>query len=215
MSLFRKNKKIEGEIGYFGLQEWWVSDLTKEEQNVILSVYNPLGIGEDSLIKGKIFSTSQTVIGLLSGLSGWFKRPEYREIGYKIIKKAEELASDKIPFLDLHFLYQSKIQIYYRNRDNDDFALPLAIEACKQQIGISEKVKEAFIKEMGLPLPEHVGYKQLCIIMEKQKNYDEVIRLSKIAKEQGWSGDWDRRIEKCKKKIENIKKKIKGSGLNI
>jgi len=68
---------------------------------------------------------------------------------------------------------------------------------------------------MGLPLPEHVGYKQLCIIMEKQKNYDEVIRLSKIAKEQGWSGDWDRRIEKCKKKIENIKKKIKGSGLNI
>ena len=58
---------------------------------------------------------------------------------------------------------------------------------------------------MGLPLPGHVGYKQLCIIMEKQKNYEEVSRLSKIAKEQGWSGDWDRRIEKCKKKIENIK----------
>jgi len=205
MSLFRKNKKIEGEIGYFDLQEWWLSDLTKEEQNAILSVYNPLGIGKDSLIKGKIFSTSQTVIGLLSGLSGWFKKPEYREIGYKIIKKAEELVSDKIPFLDLHFLYQSKIQIYYRNRDDDEFALSLAIEACKQQIGISGKAKEAFIKEMGLPLPGHVGYKQLCIIMEKQKNFEEVIRFSKIAKEQGWSGDWDKRIEKCKKKMENIK----------
>lgn len=205
MSLFRKNKKIEGEIGYFGLQEWWLSELTKEERNVILSVYNPLGIGEDSLIKVKIFSTSQTVIGLLSGLSGWFKKPEYREIGYKIIKKAEELVSDKISFLDLHFLYQSKIQIYYRNRDNDEFALSSAIEACKQQIGISEKAKEAFIKEMGLPLPGHVGYKQLCIIMEKQKNFEEVIRLSKIAKEQGWSGNWDKRIEKCKKKMGNIK----------
>lgn len=205
MSLFRKNKKIEGEIGYFGLQEWWLSDLTKEEQHVILSVYNPLGIGKDSLIKGKISSTSETVIGLLSGLSGWFKKPEYREIGYKIIKKAEELVSDKISFLDLHFLYQSKIQIYYRNRDNDEFALSSAIEACKQQISISEKAKEAFIKEMGLPLPGHVGYKQLCIIMEKQKNFEEVIRLSKIAKEQGWSGDWDKRIEKCKKKMENIK----------
>ena len=205
MSLFRKNNKIEGEIGYFGLQEWWLSELTKEERNVILSVYNPLGIGEDSLIKGKIFSTSQTVIGLLSGLSGWFKKPEYREIGYKIIKKAEELVSDKISFLDLHFLYQSKIQIYYRNRDNDEFALSSAIEACKQQIGISEKAKEAFIKEMGLPLPWHLGYKQLCIIMEKQKNFEEVIRLSKIAKEQDWSGDWDKRIEKCKKKMGNIK----------
>ena len=205
MSLFRKNNKIEGEIGYFGLQEWWLSELTKEERSVILSVYNPLGIGEDSLIKGKIFSTSETVIGLLSGLSGWFKKPEYREIGYKIIKKAEELVSDKISFLDLHFLYQSKIQIYYRNRDNDEFALSSAIEACKQQISISEKAKEAFIKGMGLPLPGHVGYKQLCIIMEKHKNFEEVIQLSKIAKEQGWSGDWDKRIEKCKKKMENIK----------
>lgn len=53
MSLFRKNKKIEGEIGYFGLQEWWLSELTKEERNVILSVYSPLGIGEDSLIWNK------------------------------------------------------------------------------------------------------------------------------------------------------------------
>ncbi len=45
----------------------------------------------------------------------------------------------------------------------------------------------------------HVGYKQLCIIMEKQKNFGEVIRLANIAKAQGWKGDWDRRIEKCEK----------------
>ena len=205
MGIFRKNEKIEGEIGYFNLQEWWLDDLTKEEKNVILSIYKPLGAGEGSLIKGKIFSTNQTAIGLLSGLSSWFKKPECREISYKIIKKAEELASDRNPVLDLHFLYQSKIEIYYRNRDNDEFALSSAIEACKQQIGISEKAKEAFIKEMGLPLPMHIGYKQLCIIMEKQKNFEEVIRLSRIAKEQGWNGDWDKRIEKCKKKIENIK----------
>jgi len=194
--------KIEGEIEYFGLQDWWLNDFTNEEQNIILSIYQPMGLGENRLIKGKIISTSQTVIGLLSALSGWFKKPEYRKIGYKIIKKAEELTSDKIPVLDLHFLYQSKIEIYYRNRDNDEFALSSAIEACKQQIGISEIAKIAFIKEMGL-LPSHVGYKQLCIIMEKQNNYDEVIRLSTIAKEQGWNGDWDKRIEKCKKKIEN------------
>ena len=51
----------------------------------------------------------------------------------------------------------------------------------------------------------HVRYKQLCIIMEKQKNFEEVIRLSRIAEEQGWNGDWDKRIEKCKKKMRNIK----------
>jgi len=207
MSLFRKDNNIEGLIGYFGLQEWWLIDLTKEEQNIILSLYKPLGLGDNSLVKGKTLFTSQTVIGFLSGLSSWFKKPEYRQIGYKIIKKAEELISDKIPVLDLHFLYQSKIELYYRNRENDEFALSLAIEACKQQISISEKAKEAFAKEMGFvgrPLPMHVGYTQLCIIMEKQKNFEEVIRLSRIAKEQGWNGDWDKRIEKCKNKMENI-----------
>lgn len=202
--------KIEGEIEYFGLQEWWLNEFTNEEQNVILSIYKPLIFGEMSsgenlLIKGKIRSSSQTVIGLLSGLSGWFKKPEYRQISYKIIKKAEELASDKTPVLELHFLYQSKIEIFYRNRDNDAFALSSAIEGCKQQIGISEKAKRAFLREFNGPLPMHVGYKQLCIIMEKQKNYEEVIRLSRIAKEQGWNGDWDKRIENCKKKMEFIK----------
>jgi hypothetical protein len=195
--------KIGGKIEYFGLQEWWLNNLTTEEQNIIRSIFKPMGSREDPLTQGKIHSSSQNVIGLISALSGWFKKPEYRKIGYKIIKKAEELTSDKIPVLDLHFFYQSKIEIYYRNRDIDEFALSSAIEACKQQIGISEKAKKAFIKEMGI-LPSHVGYKQLCIIMEKQKNFEDMIRLSKIAKEQGWNGDWDSRIEKSKKKMENI-----------
>jgi len=101
--------------------------------------------------------------------------------------------------MDRHFLYQTKMEIYYRNRDVDDSALTSAIEACKQQIALSTKAKQAFLKQWG-QLPSHVGYKQLCIIMEKQKNYDEVIRLASEAKMQGWTGDWDKRIEKCAKK---------------
>jgi len=197
--------EISGEIGYFGLQDWWLNDLTTEEQNIILSIYKPMGLGENALTKGRISSTSQTVIGLLTGLSSWFKKQEYRQISYKIIKKAEELVTDKTPILDLHFLYQSKIEIFYRNRDNDAFALSSAIEACKQQISISKKAKIAFMREFKGPLPTHVGYKQLCIIMGKQKNFEEVIRLSTIAKKQGWSGDWEKRIENCKKKIEKNK----------
>ncbi|MEI8332169.1 MAG: hypothetical protein WCF90_11075 [Methanomicrobiales archaeon] len=51
----------------------------------------------------------------------------------------------------------------------------MAIEACKQQKSISEKAKRAFLKEYNAPLPSHGGYLQLYIILEKQKNYDEVI----------------------------------------
>jgi hypothetical protein len=91
------------------------------------------------------------------------------------------------------------MEIYYRNRDVDDFALPSTIEACKQQIALSTRAKQAFLKQWG-QLPSHAGYKQLCIILEKQKKYDEVIRLANEAKMQGWTGDWDKRIEKCTKK---------------
>ena len=204
---FNSNKKVEGEIAYFKLQKWWLNSLSKEERRIILSIYKPLSTGQVSLTKGKIYSTTQTSIGFLTGLSSWFKKPEYRTIGYKIIKKAEELISKNSKILDLHFLYYSKILTYYRNRDNDNFALPKAIEACEQQISISVEAKRSFIKNIGEQLPIHTGYKQLCIIMEKQKNYEEVIRLSKIAKKQGWNGDWDKRILKCEKRIETKHKK--------
>jgi hypothetical protein len=35
-------------------------------------------------------------------------------------------------------------------------------------------------------LPEHVGFRRLCMIREKQRNYEEVIRLATLAKEEGW-----------------------------
>jgi hypothetical protein len=140
--------KIEGEIANFGLQEWWLNELTTDEQNTILPVFQPpIGFGENSLIEGNFYGSSETPMGFLSGLSVWFKKPEHREIGYKIIKQAEKLRSGKNKIMDLHFLYQAKMQIYYRNRDYDDFALPLAIEACEQQIAISKHAKQAFLRE--------------------------------------------------------------------
>lgn len=50
-------------------------------------------------------------------------------------------------------------------------------------------------------LGEHTGYKQLCIIRENEGNYTEVIRLAEQAKSEGWAGDWDKRIEKARKKL--------------
>lgn len=49
--------------------------------------------------------------------------------------------------------------------------------------------------------PVHTGYKQLCIIYEKMGLYKEAIDLAEQAKAQKWSDDWDKRIDKLKKKI--------------
>jgi len=104
--------------------------------------------------------------------------------------------------LDLHFLYQIKIEIYYKNRDNDPEGINKAILACQQQIEISPKSRIAFKKEYkDSPLPRHIGFEQLAIIYEKQKHFTKAIEISQEALKQGWNGDWEKRIGRCKKKL--------------
>lgn len=203
-NIFKKeSKQIKGSIGYLGLSDRWLSDFSESEREYIVKTFQPLGSNGESLIKGDISYTSETPIGLLSALAGWFNKKDDRTIAYRMIKKAEEMINDASNILDIHFLYQSKLETYYKNRDNDPDALEKAIKACKQQIEISPKAKVAFQEEYkDSPLPSHKGFEQLAIIEEKQKNFENAIKISKEALEQGWAGDWEKRIERCLKKLD-------------
>lgn len=197
----KSSKEIQGEIGYFGLSEWWLSEFSDSERGYIIKKFQPLGGNEKSLIKGEIKNTSQTSIGLLSTLAGWFNNEQDRTIAYRMIKKAEGLIKNDTVILDVHFLYHFKILIYYKWRNSDEYALSEAIRACKQQIGIAQKAADAFKKEYkNSPLPSHKGYEQLAIIKEKEKDFNSVIELAEKAMAQGWNGDWKKRIERCIKK---------------
>ena len=192
--------KIGGEIAYFGLQDWWMNDLTVDERDIIFSLYNPFGFDKKSLIEGKITYTDEIATAFLTGLLSYLKKPEYQKLSSKIIKKMDRMSLKSGSVLDRHFYLSNKIEIFYRNRNTDETALPAAIDACKEQISIAEQAKRAYLKEYDGSLPSHLGYTQLCIILEKQKNYDEVIHLARPAKEQGWMGDWDKRIERSIRK---------------
>ena len=191
---------VGGEIEYYGLSDWWLHELTPEERQTIITIYNPLGFSKKSLCEGKISWSSQTTMGFLTGLLSWFQKPEYHSISAKIINRLNRIPKKSMPIEDEHFFYQTQIETYYRNRENDKTAFASAIEACKQQISISEEAKTMFLRKYHAPLPSHVGYTQLCIILEKQQHFDDVIDLAKKAKTQGWNGDWDKRIERCLKK---------------
>lgn len=200
---FLKGKRmVKGSIGYFGLEGWWLSAFSDEERQYIQKKFQPLGSSGDSLMSGEISYTSQTAVGLLWALAGWFSMEEERPIAYKILEKAEELSKTETLVLDVHFLYGEKINIYYKDRDKPEY-LEKAVEACKQQIELAQKAADAFKAEYkDSPLPSHKGYEQLAIILEKQKNFEETIKLCARAEEQGWAGDWGKRIERCKKKLE-------------
>lgn len=210
-SFLENSSTIKGEIGYFGLSEWWLSEFSKEERIYIINTFQPLGSpGDISLVKGEIFGMNQSPTDFLSTLSGWFRKEQDRTIAYRLLKKAEELINDSSKVLDLHFLYMYKLKLYYKDRDNNPNALEKAIEACKQQINIAPKAMNAFKREdmkSGIKdssLPNHSGFEQLAIIEEKKKNFESAIEISKKAMKQGWAGDWEKRIERCKKKLDKI-----------
>lgn len=203
--IFKKN--VKGYIGYYGLEDWWNITFTNEEKEYIINTYKPIGdslsgeikiLGE-VLIKGNIEFTSQSKIFFLVLLSSWFSSSNSVGIGLKIIEEVERLTignRNNNP-LDEHFAYGAMIKIYYKLRDSEKSYFEKAVNACKSQIRISLKSKEAFLKEnKGSPLPRTIGFQQLAIIYEKLKEYDSAIETCKIALEQGWAGDWEKRIER-------------------
>ena len=197
-------KAIKGEIGYFGLEEWWLSAFSDDERRHIQDRYQPLGATANTLTSGDISYTSQTVVGFLCTLASWFSREDDRAIGHKILAKAEELADDSTPILDRHFMYQTKLELHYKDRDKPGH-LEKAVVACLQQIELAPQAREAFKAEYSAfgnaPLPSHKGYRQLAIVLEKQMKFREAIGVCAQAEKQGWAGDWQHRIERCGKKL--------------
>ncbi len=214
--LFSKKKEIKGEIGYFGLQDWWLSAFTQEERDHIEDIFKPLGGGPDSkpLTEGDIDWTAQTAVGLLQALAGWYNNPRDREIAKKIISKADVLSrkvsqtnSSGGSVLDRHFTLSEKMVIYYRERETTPDGLEKAIQACREQIDLAPKAIKAFLKEYPhQELPAHAGYRQLRIILEKQGKYDEAIALCEQALSQGWADDWNKQIKTLQKK--KLKKSV-------
>lgn len=141
----------------------------------------------------------------LVGLSTSYQGSNDRHIARQILDKAEEVSGDNI--LDRHFTYSAMVPVYYRDRDELADGLAKAIQACENQIALAPQAAKAWRNEYGEddPLPSHRGFTQLAIIREKEKDFEKAIRLSKQAQEQGWAGDWDKRIERCAKRMAKSK----------
>ena len=205
--IFNANSDPEGYIGYFNLKGWWLDTFTEEERNHMVDIFQPMGASKDILVKGKLEAISNdSVLSFLTSLIGWFDNPRDRNLAYKIASKAGEFTKVEKDILNLHFFYPTKMKLFYKERDNNPDALQIAIDSCLKQIEIAEKSAAVFKKEYpDSSLPVHEGYSQLCIIFEKQGKFAEAIRIARQAKEQGWNDDWDRRINRCQKKIDKSK----------
>lgn len=201
LSGFEKSPEpIQGYIGYFGLQDWWLTTFSDDERRYIQTTFRPLGSSGDSLTSGAITYTDDSAVGLLGALAGWFGKTEQRPIAHRILDKAVELLTTA-PVLHVHFLYQQMIETYYKDQFEPEY-MAKTVEACRRQIALAPDAADAFKAEYGDPLPTHKGYEQLAIILERKGCFQDAITLSLQAESQGWAGDWDRRIERCERKLE-------------
>jgi len=202
-----RHPSVGGLIGYYKLNEWWITAFTEAERNLVSQRFSPLGDRPGSLTEGHIDFNSQTAVAFLTLLAGWFNSNSERYLANRMLEKAQQLANSGKgrDIMDLHLLYMAEIQTNYKDRDKRPDALQAAINACYAQIEISEKVRCELLRAWGPPMPTHVGFKQLCIIREKQGEYAEVIELCERAKKEGWGGDWDKRILRCRKKLSKQK----------
>jgi tetratricopeptide (TPR) repeat protein len=191
-------RQVAGMIGYHGLQDWWFDELDDHERAWLIDSYQPMGTDRDQpLVAGEILSSSQTAGGLLSSLAGASNNPEERALAHKVVRKAEQVATDP---LDRHFTYQQLLAIAYPARE-DPYWFEEAVRACEAQIDLSALAVAAFRSEYpDSPLPAHRGFKQLTIIYDKQGRYDEAIGLCERAQAEGWNGDWDKRLTRLSAK---------------
>ncbi|MCZ7587158.1 MAG: hypothetical protein M5R36_29555 [Deltaproteobacteria bacterium] len=104
--------------------------------------------------------------------------------------------------LDRHFDLSLRLDSAFREKRFDEM-----VRLCREQIALSVKAAEAFREEdreigcADAPLPSHMGFRRLCVFLEKQGEYQEVIALCERAMREGWAGDETRRIERCEKKL--------------
>lgn len=108
-----------------------------------------------------------------------------------------------------HYVFQELIADYVEQIRSDPKALALALEACRQQIAMAPAVHLALHRSQpNTPLPRHSGFEALCMLRERQGQYEAVVELAEAALAQGWAGPWERLIMRCKKTTIQRKKKV-------
>lgn len=200
--IFKKKEKIEGYLRCFSLEYWWLTTFSESEQRYIENTIAPNEQGS-YLTKGGILGTSQTKLRLIGSLATRFGKEDGPYLFKKIMDEAEKLLQENHSVTDAHFVYQQKLETWYKNHGRWPNAVEETKQACRQQIAISERAAKKFRKEYeGIDLPRHAGYQQLSRILEEEENFTEVVKLCHEAQVQGWAGDWKKRAERCRKKMQ-------------
>lgn len=205
--LFKRRAKVGGEIALYSLEKWWLGSFSSEEREYITSLYQPMNEPRRRILTEGDLSDQkdspyldQNRESLLSALPGWLRKPQDRPLQRKLIEESMPLARSVSA---KHFLLIQLIESVYRDRDRDPNALMRVIRLCEQDIAIADAFqKDCRRRWPSDALPRHPGFEKLAIIREKQGELQAALKISRQARKQGWSGDWEKRITRLHQKAD-------------
>jgi len=172
--------EVQGLIGFYKLQDWWVSSFTNEEREYINSCYQPMETLPHTLTRGTILERQQPAPEFLNGLNTWFRSSKDSAVAERIHQKLKELAEE-------HPIVKPG---YYKGRHFTTYVRDY--EALKKERAFSElenllielvKATEAESAASGKGVAP-AYYNELAILYRKQKEYSkEVSILESFAKQ--------------------------------
>ncbi len=193
-----RRHETEGQLGYFGLGPWWSSVFPKAEQDRIEAAFHHPSVptGGRPLTRGRGPCYFPSAAVLLSVVAGCLRdAPQDRHRASKILAKAEERAQAEDDIIGLHLVYQEMIRLHSKWRDHSLDALDLIYGACHKQITLSAAAAQALHElHPREPLPAHIGYLTLAVLLEQEGSYSKAIEICKRARDEGWGGNWTWKI---------------------
>ncbi len=223
-------KKYGGIIAFLKLEKFWES-LLPEEREFIKECYASSlgGLNSKHLDNPKVeASTTQSDSGFLSNYAVWAISKKKYELADKLLEEALRTNKNQV---DLHFTYNSLIDLCYKRRNEGPEWIERCIKYCMEDIikfpefkeEYLKEEKDRFIKQANNPLynkserkrilkkAESVtfnlfvpSFQRLVIIYENQGRYKEAIEICNLALSYGLI---DKTKNGFKGRIEKLKKK--------
>ena len=209
--------KSGGELGYFGLSEWWSSVFSPAERGRMEAVFRTPNLprGARPLTRDRGLVAFPTAAGLLTTLADRLSEtPEDRSLACRVLAKAEERALAEKDIVGLHVIYHQLIRLHSRWKDRFADALDLMFAACHKQIRLAPQAAQALrVRSPAEPLPTHLGYLVAATVLEQQGAYAQALELCREAKAQGWNGNWSWRMQRLARQLPYTVKSISPSGM--
>lgn len=185
-----------------GLSEWY-NGLSQQEREKVHEYSTMFGLGgEMNLLDEGVRGSNTTQQSYLKNVGAKLVSNKEYDLAEKVLLNGLDSPDDNPT--DRHFIYNSLIDLYYKQRDEREDAIERCIECCKADIdSIDEFHQELQEENEDASLPRIPAFKRLAIIYERQGEFEKALEVCEEAIQRSLSDGTQGGFEARRERIEN------------